>query len=197
MPDYHTDPAFSRAILDVRHDVNIQAVSVEWFPTLELGPRTRPLPIPWDYVEREAQDRGSYLLLLRLARGRVIEVGQLGRQEFAAGWYIYVGSAMANLDARMARHRRLTKKHHWHIDYLRPLATEFEALPIRASERLECGLARELGEIAPVAVPGFGSSDCECPGHLFYSPIAPLDRPDFHGVLERFRMRYGAGRGMG
>ncbi len=38
-----------------------------------------------------------------------------------------------------------------------------------SSERMECAIARTLGE-AFEPVRGFGASDCRCAGHLFFAP---------------------------
>ena len=189
MPDYHTDLAFSRTFLDVRKDVRILPLAVTWRKDLTLGNEQELLNIPWRYIDREAQDRGSYMVVLGFQRDAVIDVGKLGPHCFRRGYYVYVGSAMKGLSARIARHRRLRKKHHWHIDYIRPAASECEILPIRASQRLECDLAAALGRILAPGPRGFGSSDCACEGHLFFSKTHPLRRRDFHEVLERFRMR--------
>ncbi len=190
MPDYHTDLAFSRTLLEVCHDVPILPVTVEWRADLSLGSRTRLLEIPWDYIEREAQDRGSYLLLLRLPRKTEIEAGALGRVVFRPGYYVYAGSAMANLSARIERHKRLRKRPHWHIDYLRPHADELEALPIRASERLESKLADALAALFELGPKGFGCTDKDAPTHLFFSKTNPLDLRAFHDLLEAFRMGF-------
>jgi len=189
MPDYHTDLAFSQALLAVRHHVRVLPVAVRWNRDLTRTSRTRLLEIPWEHIEREARDRGSYLLLLRLGHDRTVDVGRLGRLRFRAGYYVYAGSAMANLSARIARHRRQRKKRRWHIDYLRPFASAFDALPIRSSQREECAVAAAVGAVLEPGPKGFGCSDCACRTHLFHSPVDPLDRREFHDVLERFRMR--------
>ena len=103
LPDYHTDLAFSRTLLEVRRRVRILPVAVGWNRDLTLREETRLLDIPWSHLRREAEDRGAYLLLLRLARRRRLRVGGLGEITFAAGWHVYVGSAMANLTARLER----------------------------------------------------------------------------------------------
>lgn len=189
MPDYHTDLAFSRAILDVRGTLPILPVAVEWRRDLTLGRRVRLLEIPWDYIEREAQDRGAYLFLMHLPNELYVAVGALGEVRFREGWYVYVGSAMAGLDARLARHARLTKTPKWHIDYLRGHASEVLSWPVRASARLECPMARALSAVLEPGPPGFGSSDCACVSHLYYSEVHPLRRGDIHRILEPFRMR--------
>lgn len=189
MPDFHTDLAFSRTLLDVRDYVRILPVSVTWREDLTLGRGVRLLDIPWEHIDREAQDRGAYLLLLELKETTRVEVGSLGAVPFRKGHYIYVGSAMANLAARMARHLRPHKTRHWHIDYLRPRAAPVEALAVRASARLECDLAHALARVLAPGSRGFGCTDCACATHLFYSSAPPLDRRDVHDVLERFRMR--------
>ncbi len=189
MPDYHTDPAFSDALLEVRDRVRVLPVAISWRKDLSLGRVAKPLEIPWEYVARENQDCGSYLLLMRLKRQRRIRVGKLGTLALQAGYYVYVGSAMGGLTARVARHLRASKKKHWHVDYLRPHVSEVEALPIRSSKRIECSLAKAMAQIMNPGPKGFGCSDCRCSTHIFYSAAPPQDRPEFHAVLERFRMQ--------
>jgi len=168
--------------------VEVRAISVRWDRGLALLPEARALRIPWGTIEREAHDRGSYLLLLHLNRTRVIPIGSLGRVRFPKGFYIYVGSAMENLSHRLRRHQRLEKRIHWHIDRLRPHARFVAALPIRSSDRLECGLARSMDKIAAWSIPGFGCSDCRCESHLFGMTNDPLDEEGFHDLLAWYRM---------
>jgi sugar fermentation stimulation protein A len=189
LPDYHTDLAFSRTMLDVRHAVEVVPVSVSWSPNLELGPRVRRVVVPWDFVEREAVDRGSYLLLVELARPRTIDVGRLGRVPFEGGHYVYVGSAMSGLTARVERHVRRRKRFHWHVDYLRQHASRVVPLPIRSSRREECTVAAAVGTVMAPGPQGLGCSDCGCATHLFRSEGDPLNSRTFHALLERFRMR--------
>lgn len=189
MPDYHTDLAFSRTLLDVRRDVRILPVSIGWTRDLRLAPEVGLLDIPWAYARREARDRGSYLLLLRLRKARKVNVGRLGTVSFQRGHYVYVGSAMRNLSVRIARHMGRRKKLHWHIDYLRQEADEVIPLPIRSSRREECEIAAALSSILQPGPSGFGSSDCDCPTHLFRHATNPLESPAFHEVLQRYRMR--------
>ncbi len=196
MPDFHTDLAFSRTFLEMQNRLRILPVGVSWTPDFSLCPDVSKVQIPWAYLRREVDDTGAYLLLVRLDHDRRVNIGRLGEQVFAAGTYIYVGSAMANLSKRVERHLRRRKRHHWHIDRLRDVADDVTALPIRSSARLECELARRLdGQPGPAvpaiyrALAGFGCSDCDCPSHLFYSAEPPLDDIDFHRFLQSFRMR--------
>ena len=53
---------------------------------------------------------GSYALVLRLPSRRKIQVGKLGLVEFPRGNYIYFGSPLGGLDARVARHLGNDKK---------------------------------------------------------------------------------------
>jgi sugar fermentation stimulation protein A len=138
MPDYHTDLTFSQTLLEVRNRVKVIPVSVSWRPNLTLSSNVKLLQIPWDHIEEEARDCGSYLLILELRRDRKIPVGKSWRVSFRRGFYIYVGSAMAHLGKRMERHRHLRKQHHWHIDELRTVADFHSILAIRSSTRLEC-----------------------------------------------------------
>lgn len=123
--------------------------------------------------------KGSYLLVLQLVQPVAgLQVGRLGRFDFAPGYYLYVGSAFGSggLEARLAYHRRRQKDHpHWHLDYLRAHARLREAWTVAGPAHLECVWCRQLAEAPGVSrpVPGFGSRDTGCPSHLFYLPRAP------------------------
>ncbi|MDK2896825.1 MAG: hypothetical protein PWP04_945 [Candidatus Atribacteria bacterium] len=95
-------------------------------------------------------------------------VGKLGRFQFNSGYYLYVGKARRNLRARITRHLNPKKKLHWHVDYLLTKARVEKFLLFEGDE--ECRLAYSLGMVPGVSlfIPGFGASDCNCPGHLFY-----------------------------
>ncbi|HEX7504943.1 MAG TPA: DNA/RNA nuclease SfsA [Syntrophales bacterium] len=188
MPDYHTDYAFARTLLDVRNDLIVKAIAVEWRDDLSLGPTLREVKIPWNLIAQEAQDRGSYLLVLEIARGRRIDVGGLSEVLFPKGYYVYAGSARANLKKRVERHLRRRKQFHWHIDYLRDRAESCKALPVRSSEDLEHDLAAALGQVADWSIPRFGSSDCRCPTHLFGFKENPVRTPRFIELLLKFRI---------
>ena len=188
MPDYHTDYSFARTLLEVRNDLLVKAVGVKWREDLSLGPRVRDVEIPWDLIARQAQDRGSYLLVLEVAQSLRIDVGGLGKVMFPKGYYVYAGSARANLTKRVERHLRRRKQFHWHIDFLRDRADSCTALPIRSSEDLEHDLAAALGQVADWSIPRFGSSDCKCPAHLFGFKENPVRTPGFIELLLRFRI---------
>lgn len=120
--------------------------------------------------EELAGEPGVYCLALRLGRGCEISVGQLGMFRFPEGWYLYVGSALGSggLKARLGRHMRPKKRHHWHVDHLLDHARIVQVVWAAWPERLECQwaeIARGLAG-ATIPVPGFGASDCRCPGHL-------------------------------
>lgn len=188
LPDFHTDLAFSQTFLAVKNDLLIRAVSLAWQPDLGLSPEVREVAIPWETISREAKDSGSYLLLLHLPRAAAIPVGSLGTIAFAAGYYLYVGSAKVGLTKRLERHLRKRTTLHWHIDYLKGFADRCTAIPIRASEPLEHRLAEAVGGIADGCIASFGSSDCHCPGHLFRFSDDPLRQRRFIALLQLFRI---------
>ncbi len=188
LPDYHTDLAFSQTLLEVHNDLRFIPVAIQWADDLSLTGSVKMLKVPWKYVSREARDRGAYLAIMRLETQRRLAIGHLGELTFAPGYYVYVGSAMQNLTARLARHARRRKRQHWHIDYLRQHASEFVPLPIRSSERQECDIARAMADRFSAGPIGFGCSDCGCPTHLFRLPDHPLRNASFHHLLQHFRM---------
>lgn len=113
-------------------------------------------------------DSGVYLAIFHLPRTQAITIGRLGRFCFRHGYYIYVGSAQRNLQARLARHARRRKPLRWQIDYLSTRTKFVGALMIRGPKNLECRLAGMLAQHYERPVAGFGASDCRCGGHLFF-----------------------------
>lgn len=122
---------------------------------------------------------GTYQLLIRLEAERRIRVGKLGEFSFPAGWYVYTGSALNGIDARIARHLRVDRRFHWHIDYLLEHARIMRYAGKVSPTRYECAANRRAlaAEGARVVVPGFGSSDCRCPAHLVYFETEPSELP--------------------
>lgn len=188
LPDYHTDIDFARTFLDLKQDLTFKAVSVHWRKNMMLDSQIRELAIPWDLLAREAKDRGNYILVLQLSEDRSMSVGSLGMVFFRKGFYLYVGSARANLAKRMERHLRKRKTFFWHIDYLRDQAERCTAIPIRTSQPLEHEIAQAVCAIADWSIKGFGSSDCTCETHLFGMYDNPIRSPQFMALLQHFRI---------
>ena len=118
---------------------------------------------------------GTYVLGLHLREDREVTVGRFGTFAFSAGLYAYVGSACGpgGLRARLERHWRGPRRSHWHVDYLRHVAS-LQWVIWQTAPELECSWSQTLaalpGAFAPV--PGFGATDCPhgCPAHLFLLP---------------------------
>ena len=114
-----------------------------------------------------AVKRGSYILILDLEEDLRLEVGRLGTFGFPAGLYLYCGSALNGLEARIRRHLRRDKKLHWHIDFLTAVAPVVEVWWVADGVRWECRWAEAImGQGGQVVARGFGSSDCRCPSNL-------------------------------
>jgi Uri superfamily endonuclease len=135
---------------------------------------------------------GTYALVIYLPRATTIHVGKLGILKFPRGYYLYIGSAMNGLGARIARHlvgnrlasraanandnaaikrwRERKKKMHWHIDYFLEHAQVKEVWTHRGAERFEHAWAQAALALpnAIVIAPRFGASDCNCATHLVY-----------------------------
>ncbi len=116
---------------------------------------------------------GTYFLVLRCRTARTIGIGCLGKLHLRPGWYVYIGSAFGpgGLRARIAHHRRLATRPHWHIDYLRRFA-RLEAVWYCPEVRCEHEWAAAIGAMPGAAAvgPRFGSSDCGCETHLWRLP---------------------------
>ena len=122
--------------------------------------------------------------MIHLHGPRGIRIGRLGHRFFRRGSYAYVGSARRGMSSRLNRHLKDKKRPHWHIDYLLRYA-EIEAIVYGecASDK-ECALAAELSHSFR-SVFGFGSTDCRCASHLFFSIHRSRLVRIGHGSLKR------------
>lgn len=128
-------------------------------------------------VTKKASDKGTYILLARLDKSQKIKPGRLPEAIFERGTYLYIGRARSGLAARIKRHIRRQKKVFWHIDYLLQKAKVVD-IWVRQGFFAECRTAREIRNFRPETtnvIQGFGSSDCRCPGHLYYFPPGSSD----------------------
>lgn len=190
-PNVHTDPAFASALgyalahsngkvgaravyVDCDRAGNAQVVNPD--VSIEMGP-----------VDLVTNDGGGYLLIVYVAQKTALDFGLRHTEELRVGYYVYVGSAMRGITARLARHRRKRKNHHWHIDYLLDVGTLTATYPILTRSRIEHDLAMEVGAVADGSVPGFGATDSSLRSHLFYFGDDPATRRDFVEVVFRHR----------
>lgn len=188
LPNYHTDLELSRTFLKGMDSLDWKAAVIPWTKEFTMPQSVRLIGSSKKALEEEMGNAGDYMIVLRLKAPKTIAVGSLGPVPFAEGYYVYVGSAKKNLDQRMAHHRVLRKKMHWHMDYLRKETDFVGAIPIRTCDDLEHDLARALSEIADWDVPEFGCSDCHCRSHLFGFRENPMHLPSFLKIEERFEI---------
>lgn len=111
--------------------------------------------------------KGTNLLLTEVPTRCIIKVGKLGVVEFKEGYYVYVGSAMGGLEARINSHLKIIKGQHWHIDYLLKQGKICDIYYKESEKRKECEVAGNLCSHFE-SIRDFGSSDYKCGSHLFY-----------------------------
>jgi len=187
LPDFHTDPEFSRTLYALRHNLIIRPVAIRL--DRRLNPEfVRLLHIPWGIYKKEARDKGSYLIVGRLRNSVEIKTGAMGNIYYKKAFYIYVGSAMNSLSGRIRRHLRSHKVRKWHIDYLVSFLEDLRAIPIQSHQALECAISQELASISTGHIKEFGSSDCSCRSHLFWMDTNPFEKESFIDLILRFRM---------
>lgn len=133
-------------------------------------------------------DAGAYALVISVPRRSPI-VYRAGRAAtFPAGLYVYLGSALGpgGLRARLGRHLRpIQAKHpHWHIDRLLECGKIVAVWWETTHARRECAWAAAIAPPGKIWPPGFGASDCSCPGHLVAIPSNHALRHAW-GILKR------------
>jgi Uri superfamily endonuclease len=119
--------------------------------------------------------KGVYYLVLELEKDSRIRVGKR-TLFFGQGSYVYVGSALNNLEKRIRRHLSTKKALHWHIDYFSRKARIVGYRTFETTKRMECLLSRKVEALADDSVAGFGCSDCRCRSHLHYFATNPQKR---------------------
>jgi len=133
--------------------------------------------------------RGSYALLFHAPDTVSVSAGKLGELSLQQGYYLYCGSAFGpgGVEARTAHHRRLSKRPHWHIDYLRPYLQLLAIWYTYDPQPREHQWAQQLATLrgASFPFPGFGSSDCTCVSHL----VRLGYRPSFTAFRRRLRLQ--------
>jgi sugar fermentation stimulation protein A len=192
IPNLHTDPAFAAALSRLRRELRIHAALIGCDSGGNAELRSHKVPLDLSHGRLAEENRGSYMVLLRLPEKSVIETGALGPLSLDSGWYVYAGSAQKNLSRRLARHlRKIKKAKHWHVDYLVPRTDRLAGLPIASYRNLECSLAGDLKKIGGRGVPGFGASDCpsSCGSHLYHFKHDPMENRGFIELLLRYRHR--------
>lgn len=189
LPEYHTDLKFAQSFFELKKHLKYFVYSLNWQDDLSLNfTSLKKVKIPFKVLEKEANDAGTYLLVIHNDKAQKIEIGNLGKIEFKKGYYVYVGSALQNLSKRVERHKRKIKKLHWHIDYLLSKTKISKSIEIRSPDKLECEVAKALKIISNGSIKNFGSSDCNCESHLFYFKETPIQQKDFVDLILHFRM---------
>jgi Uri superfamily endonuclease len=119
----------------------------------------------------ELKQRGVYILSLFLSEKKEIEIGKIGIHEFNPGFYYYIGSAWnkGGIASRLSHHINISTKPHWHIDYLRKKSSLNKIYFVAGLRELEHSFADSLSKFLITPIKHFGSSDCKCQSHLFYS----------------------------
>ncbi len=114
--------------------------------------------------------KGVYCLLINCRKTQLMHIGRLGAIEFEKGFYLYVGSALNGIEKRISRHLKKKKKRFWHIDYF--LSNEYVNIDhiycLESDKKMECNIALRVNSLTK-SIKGFGSSDCKCRSHLFFT----------------------------
>lgn len=124
----------------------------------------------------EKHTAGTYVLVMENDACKKIRIGKRGHLQLNPGYYLYVGSAFGpgGILARTAHHQKVQDSPRWHIDYLRQYADLLEIWYSFDPQKREHEWAGLLKLEMVVPMPGFGSSDCQCTSHLFFSPAKPV-----------------------
>jgi sugar fermentation stimulation protein A len=184
IPDFHIDFQYGKTFLKASN-VNFKALRLHIADPVSIDlAATQAIPVKKSIVNRHCTKKGSYILVMENEEDAQYAIGAQGIMDFPQGFYVYVGSAMTNLNKRIKRHKRKRKKTHWHIDHLTGGEMEIvEDYRIRRSDRIESQLSKEIETLAGKSIAGFGASDTENNSHLHYFPRNPVDNQKFYSII--------------
>lgn len=189
LPEFNVDFEFAKTLLELRDKIFIKAFAIGWKDDFSLDLNdVKEVKIPWHVIKKHVIDSGCYFLILKIENDRKIRIGENGEIFFRKGYYVYVGSGKKNLSKRVERHKSLIKNKFWHIDYLREHSLYVSTLFFRTKNILECELADKLRNISDWNIENFGSSDCNCDGHLFGFIDSPINYMGFREIVIHYRM---------
>lgn len=188
IPNFHTDPRYGEMFSRAKH-VSILPLKVKFTDPVTLDADSlKPVKVGYKELEENNHDRGAYLLVLKNPDTFETVIGKLGTRRFEKGFYVYAGSAMNGLSARLARHKRKRKKNHWHIDRLIPERMKIvKTFPIRRKDRVEERIAGDMLGICDGFVRKFGATDSMHDSHLTFFRVNPLRNPAFFNILLSYR----------
>lgn len=186
LPDFHTDPLFSKTLYENRFKLKINAIAIKWDDSLNFQ-YVKTLDIPWHIYESEAKDKGSYLIVGLLLEDQKISIKNLKERLFQKGFYIYVSSEKNSLTKRLNQYRRM-KEPVQPIDYLISYLTDLKIIPIQSSESLECLIANDLLNITECFINDFGSFYCDCKSHLYFLKNNPFENEQFINIILKYRI---------
>ena len=148
-PNYHVDLVYAQKMLTARN-ITFLAYKIGFDDPITLNiSKTKPVEIDLESTKRNAVDKGSYVLVLQNDTDFSKQIGSLGDIFFRKGYYVYIGSAMNGLDARIMRHYRSKKKVHWHLDYITPKPMKIvKSYTIRSSVPMEQKIVKCIRNIA-------------------------------------------------
>ena len=184
IPDFHIDYKYGKAFKKAKN-VKFRALRLNISDPVSTDlDDTAQIPVKKSIVKRHCTKKGSYILVLENKEDSKIQIGALDNKNFPKGYYLYVGSAMNNLDKRIKRHYRKRKKQHWHIDYLTKGEMEvIEDYKFRRSDRIESQLSRKIEAIAERSIDGFGASDSREASHLHYFSENPVKNQEVYNII--------------
>lgn len=186
IPNYHLDPIFHKTFIENYNEINVLAMCYDLDDFLSINVPPDKVEIPINALNNFSINSGSYIIVYKLEKDEIINVGSLGNINFKSGYYLYTGSAKNNILLRTKRHKNKIKIKHWHIDYIHPPMAYMKTHNF-INLNIECEIAKELSKLYS-SVENFGSSDCKCVSHLFYCKNDPQIDINFINIL--FSLRF-------
>ncbi|MBN2658808.1 MAG: DNA/RNA nuclease SfsA [Spirochaetales bacterium] len=166
-PDYHTDPAFSKALYDARDLVRIIPCTAGWDKKLSLIEHHREIPVLWKLYESEGRtDRGIFIMQFKRNRKYVL----------------YISFEEEELVKRVERYKRKKTNPKTVLERLRHSSGFEAAWTIRGPISMKKEITKSLSSISLTL------ADENSDYSLFFSDENPRLLREFQNVLLEYRM---------
>lgn len=133
LPDFHTDLQFAKTFLKVKDKIDFFPLSVSYDKNLNLKSKVTKLEIPFDIIEKEAKDRGNYLLIAKKKNN---------------SYEIFIGTEKKDLSKKIKRLKNKKLKNKDYAEELAHSALSFNIYPILTSTNLEKDICEKFSKKA-------------------------------------------------
>lgn len=186
-PEYHTDPDFARTIAAERDRLMILALSVRWENDMTVLQKPKEIPINWQLLRQELEDRGGCFALFTLKDRISLRLEGIKTISLREGHWIIVSGASISLKKVISRLTGKREKGASAWDRITKEST-VRAIPFRSSTDIGEKLKAVISTIASESMAFEPLLSGEAGTALFWFDQNPMRMSQFTDIIVRMRI---------